>query len=211
GARPARPVARARPALLPPPGDGSRADDDAERRPAPLGALRGVGGRGRARRLPGGVRGAGALARARCGDLQRPARAAARARRVGRQAAAGGGLARGRAGRPRRARRGPHARDDPPAPPAGVLLVDPPAGHRAARVAGPARVGRRGGVARGPPGDLLPVALAARRPGVRLPARGPPRRHRPHARGGLVLRGALRPLPALRRRGHLGRRGPAGL
>ena len=60
--------AHAGPALLAAARHGARADDDAERRPAPLGAVRGVGGRGRARRLPRRLGGRGALARARPGD-----------------------------------------------------------------------------------------------------------------------------------------------
>ena len=104
----------------------------------------------------------------------------------------------------------PHARDDPPGPPAPLL----PARSRRR----PATCSRAPGVLasvgigewpRRAPGDLLAVAQPGRRARLRLRRRRPPRGRAPHPRGALVPRGALRPLPALRRRGDLGRPRPA--
>ena len=114
---------------------------------------------------------------------------------------------------PRRLRRaggGPDPGDHPPAPAARVLR-----GHRARRRATcwpPTACWPASGWGSGPwPGrrrsrsgasaaDLQRYAYTAGRPR---------RRRAPHASGGLVLRGAVRALPALRRGGHLGRRQPA--
>ena len=158
-----RPAAapHAGPALLAAAGHGPRADDDAERRPAALGALRGVGGRGGARRVPRRLGDRGALALARAGDVVGEARAAAR--RTARGAArtrsrpATASAARRRAGRrssPARAIRPRRLR-------AFYGAIEPPAAGAPAR-ARAARLRRRRGVARGAPGDVL--ALGARRP-----------------------------------------------
>ena len=94
--------------------------------------------------------------------------------------------------------RDPHPRDVRPA----RLLrfyraIEPPAA-RARGQPGPARVGRHRRVAGRPPGDVLAVALARRRAGLRLSLARARRGRAPHARRGLVLRGAVRALRALR-------------
>ena len=90
-----------------------------------------------------------------------------------------------------------------------VLLVDPPAGPAPGLRARPARERRHRRVAARAAGDVLAVALVGRRAGVRVRRRRAPRGHAPHARRALVLRGALRALPALRRDRDVERRRPA--
>ena len=149
-----------------------------ERRPAPLGAVRGVGGRGGARRVPRRLGDPGALALARPRDLHRAARAAALARRVGRRRTrCGAAAARGAAPPAARPPRG-RWRSSPARRSARARLrrrstarSRAPAA-RAARRARAAGLGRRGRVAGRAPGDVLALALGRRRAGLRLrPAR----------------------------------------
>src|SRR5829696_3483068 len=207
GPRPAGAAPRARVAVLAPAGHGPRRDDDPQRRPPAVGDVRGVGRRGRPRRLPRGVAGGRPVARAGGGDVLREARSAPRPRRVGRRQPAGG--RRGAELPIARAGGDPHAGPDSPWQPRRVLPGDRASGRRPRRPAGAARLRRDGGVARRAPGHLLPLALLRRRARVRLRPRGPSRGRAAHAGGALVLRGAVRPLPPVRRAGHVGRGGPA--
>src|SRR5689334_6293709 len=77
GPGPPAPQAHARPALLAAARHGAGRDDDAQRRPQALGAVRRLGGRGGTRRLPRGLAGDGALALARRRELHGPAGPAA--------------------------------------------------------------------------------------------------------------------------------------
>ena len=204
-----RPLLRARPGLrffrlL---GTGRGEHDDAVGRPAPLGAVRGLGRRRRARRLPGRLGDRGALARRSAREAYTVRLAPVRAHGAwgGRDPLGGARRAAARTGRSRSspARRSGRARRSP----------------STARCRRPARAlrGRPGllaSVAIGElpvaaPGDVLALARPRRRAGVRLPAARPPRGRPAHARGGLVLRGAVRALRALRRRGDVGRARPA--
>ena len=102
-----------------------------------------------------------------------------------------------------------------PAPPSGPTRLLPFYRAIAAPARGPrrepraARVRRRRGVAGRAPGDVLALALAGRCARLRVrPARAS-RGDPAHARGGLVLGGAVRPLPALSFGGNLGWTGSA--
>ena len=190
-----------RPALLAAARHRPRPDDDAERRPAPLGAVRGLGGRGRARRLPGRLRvprrWAGAARESYTVQLA-PVRA---------HGAWGGtdplaGAAAPAGGAPTAARSRSSPARHPPAQLRAFYRADPPAGGRPRRAApGCSPRSAIGRVAARAPGDVLALALARpTRQRVRLRPPRPPRRRPPHARRALVLRGALRALPPLWRR-----------
>ena len=119
----------ARPALLAPARHGPRPHDDAVGRPAPLGAVRGLGRRGRARRASWRARrspraGARGARRTQCGSR----RCAPTARWGGENPLAGGRRAR----EPRRAGRDPHPRDDPAAAARRLLPRDRAARARTA-------------------------------------------------------------------------------
>src|SRR5215210_5031593 len=84
GPRPPGAAAGARAAVLAPAGHGPRRDDDAQRRPPPVGDVRRLGRRGGPRRVPDHIGGGPPVARAGRGDVLRGARPAPRPRSVGR-------------------------------------------------------------------------------------------------------------------------------
>ena len=138
----------------------------------------------------------------------RAPRAAARARRVGRR----NPLARLRARRcPAAAgRRSSRARPSARRGCVRFYRSIAAAGRRSRRPARAARVGRHRRVAGRPPGHVLAVALARGRPRLRLrPAATTARSSGARARSAGTPRSCSR-ASALRRRGHLGRRRPAG-
>ena len=119
--------------------------------------------------------------------------------------------------RPRRAgrrRRGTGRRSDPgdrAGPSVAAFLAAGPPGQR--RGGGRARPAGRGRHRRGagrPAGHVQPVASAAAATAFAYTSPAPRRGRSPHPGRGLVRRGAVRPLPALRLPGHLGRPRPPG-
>src|SRR5256885_11706794 len=166
-----------------------------------------MGGGGGARGVPRRFTRVGALAGPVAGGVARAPGTAAGAWGLGRSQPA---HRRQRGDRRGRAGRGPHARHDPAAPAARLLPLGPGAFGRPREPAWPDRLGRDRRMARRPAGDVLAVAHARGRPGVRLRGRRAPHRDRPYACGGLVHRGALRPLRAVRVAGNVERARPAG-
>ena len=162
-------------------GTGRGRDDDAVGRPAPVGAVRRLGRRGRARRVPAGLadrRAAGAPAGEAYTVRLAPA---ALAWRVGRSRSAGRAP---RAGPARSGRRSSRARPIRARRAARVLPARSraPAARPRSR-ARPAGVGRRRRVAAAAAGDVLALARPRRRDRLRLRRRRAPRGRPPHAGG----------------------------